>query len=51
MVGPTVGIDDEVGDKIGSDWFDKHMGAAALAGPTLSIADDPSRCISRGDRP
>ena len=50
MVGPPVGVDDEVGDKISPCRLDQDMDAAARPAAAGRITDDPAHRIACRDR-
>ena len=49
MIGPAVGVDDEVGDEIRPRRLDQDVDALGRAGPALGVADDPAHGVAGGD--
>ena len=50
MVGPPVGVDDQVGDEVGPGRFDEDVDLLGRRRPAFGVADDPSHRIAGGDR-
>ena len=49
MIGPPIGVDDEIGDEIGPRWLDQDVDLFGGAGSALGVADDPAHGIAGGD--
>ena len=50
MIGPPVGVDDEVGDEVRPRRLDQDVDALGGARAALGVADDPAHGVAGGDR-
>jgi len=49
VIGPPIGVDDQIGDEIGPCRLDENVDALGRAGSALRIANDPADGIARRD--
>ena len=49
VIGPAIGVDDEIGDEIGARRLDQNVDALRRAGAALGVADDPAHRVAGGD--
>jgi hypothetical protein len=50
VIGPPVGVDDEVGGEVGPGWLDQDMDFLGGGGSALGVPDDPVYGVARRNR-